>query len=161
MAPAREYGVTVTGSWTDLLAPPIVAAVIAGSVAVAVSWGGIWAQHRRENEFRRQDRIRTAATGLIEAATDVGEGDAAAQSRVRRNYHLLLLETQSVDVQQSSRKLVRTSWNVAQQATGKTRLRDTEFTSASKEVRASILPLVSALRQELSLKPIDVSEPER
>ena len=99
------------------------------------------------------DRLREATLEMVKTATRVGEGDAAAHSDVRACYASLLLTSQTEEVQLAARKLVRTTYNVAEGLQDRPRRpapAGLEHYPAI-EVRHAVRALLSAVRVELGV----------
>lgn len=76
-----------------------------------------------------------------------------SHGRVRIQYERLLLMTNSTEVQQSARQVMRAAWNERQQGLGLERKRERRFGESSpvKELRAELREFTRAVRRELGL----------
>lgn len=78
----------------------------------------------------------------------------AANGKLRIQYQILLLLSESVAVQDTARRLLRVAWNERQQALGKKRKHPRLLGSDAasvKEMRANLRPFVTAARSELGV----------
>ncbi|MDN3496921.1 hypothetical protein QL996_13345 [Planococcus sp. APC 4015] len=130
------------------------AAVLAALVAVLASVRANSTARRNALDDAKAERIRTAAVALLDAAGR-GQGDVAAHGEARMAYYRLLMVSSSEEVQRTARRLMRTSWNVAEEYSGRTRKRARPVPDmpASKEIRLAIRPVVIAVRRETGLLP--------
>lgn len=132
----------------DWAAPAILAAGVGGTAGAVTNLVGGWLTRRQATRVAHDDQLRAQALEMADAATQVGEGHDAHE-KVRSAFTRLYLCTDSVEVVQAARQLVRTSWNVQEQLAGRTRQRPSPGDiHPSKEIRAAVLTLLDAVRRE-------------
>ena len=155
-------------SMIDLTESTTVAAIVGAFAAVLAAFVSVWASMRASSAARRNalndataERIRAAAIALLDAAARVGQKEAAAHGDARMAYYRLLMVSSSGEVQRTARRLLRTSWNVAEELSGRPRKRAKPIADMpdSKEIRLAIRPVVIAVRRETGLPPDIESEP--
>jgi hypothetical protein len=77
-----------------------------------------------------------------------------ANGNLRKQYQALLI-SESTDVQETARRVLRAAWNERQQALGKERKHNRLLSSDAapiKEMRANLRPFVAAVRSELGVE---------
>lgn len=155
-------------TWGAVIAAIIAAVVSAINLRVTLRRDA--SGHEREREAARLAELRTAASGLVQAALEVGEQTEAVarakdgrtlrdlpaptedpHSRVRLAYEMVCLTTRSAEVQARARHVVTISWHVRERKEGRLTERIPAEMPAPKVVRAVTQPFLEAVRRELAI----------